>query len=104
MKGVADDDQQLANISELMSLYSAAIEHYNRAQDEENYSYYIDKLSKLNSQIGGLIERENRQLNRTKERKQQIKKQKKEAIVDKTESLTINPLTGKPINNNRKSE
>ena len=30
MKGVADDDQQLANISELMSLYSAAIEHYNR--------------------------------------------------------------------------
>lgn len=60
MKGVADDDQQLANISELMSLYSAAIEHYNRQQDEENYNYYIEKLSRLNKQIGGIIERENR--------------------------------------------
>ena len=37
MKGVQEDDQQLAHISELMSLYSAAIEHYNRQQDEENY-------------------------------------------------------------------
>ena len=60
MKGVADDDQQLANISELMSLYSAAIEHYNRQTDEENYTYYIEKLSRLNKEIGGIIERENR--------------------------------------------
>jgi len=80
-----------------MSLYSAAIEHYNRQTDEENYNYYIEKLSRLNKQIGGIIERENRQLNRKKEKK------KKHAIIDKTDELTINPLTGKPISNNRKS-
>lgn len=52
-----------------MSLYSAAIEHYNRATDEENYNYYIEKLSRLNKQIGGIIERENRQLNRKSKKK-----------------------------------
>ena len=26
----------------------AAIEHYNRTRDEENYAYYIEKLQKLN--------------------------------------------------------
>ena len=92
MKGVADDDQQLANISDLMSLYSAAIEFYHRQQDEENYAYYIDKLSKLNKSIGSIIDRENRQLTRVKE-----KKKKKNGIKDKTNDLKINPLTGKPI-------
>jgi len=95
MKGVHDDDQQLAHISDLMSLYSASIEFYHRQQDEENYAYYIDKLSKLNKQIGGIIDRENRQLTRAKDKK----KKKKEAngIKDKTNTLTINPLTGKEI-------
>jgi len=52
-----------------MQLYSAAIEHYNRTRDEENYAYYIEKLQKLNAQIRVLIEREERTLDRMKVRK-----------------------------------
>ena len=78
-----------------MSLYSASIEFYHRQQDDENYAYYIDKLSKLNKQIGGIIDRENRQLTRAKEKKK--KKREANGIKDKTNALKINPLTGKEI-------
>lgn len=50
--------------------YQAAIEHYNRTRDEENYAYYIEKLQKLNQDIRVLIEREERTLDRMKVRKQ----------------------------------
>jgi hypothetical protein len=50
-----------------MQLYSAAIEHYNRTRDEENYAYYIEKLQKLNTDIRSLIEREERQIKRVKD-------------------------------------
>jgi len=49
MKGVKQDESQIVMLSELMGLYSAAIEHYHRTKDEENYQYYIEKLNKLNT-------------------------------------------------------
>lgn len=72
MNGVhnKDNEKQIRMLSDLMQLYSAAIEHYNRTRDEENYSYYIEKLQKLNTQIRTLIEREERNLDRMKEKKQ----------------------------------
>lgn len=60
-----------------MQLYSAAIEHYNRSRDEENYAYYIEKLQKLNTDIRRLIEREERQLGRIKTRKETKAAEKK---------------------------
>ncbi len=62
----------------LIVVRQAAIEHYNRTRDEENYAYYIEKLQKLNTQIRTLIEREERQLDRIKVNKQKkadLKKQ-----------------------------
>ena len=52
-------------------------------------------MSKLNKQIGGIIDRENRQLTRAKEKKK--KKKEENGIKDKTKALKINPLTGKEI-------
>ena len=52
-------------------------------------------MSKLNKQIGGIIDRENRQLTRAKEKKK--KKREANGIKDKTNALKINPLTGKEI-------
>jgi len=48
LKGVADDNEQVKQIRELMGLYSNAIEYYNRETDEENQTYYVDKLQRLN--------------------------------------------------------
>jgi hypothetical protein len=31
-----------------MSLYSAAIEYYNRQLDEDNQNFYIEKMNALN--------------------------------------------------------
>mmetsp|Transcript_31326 Transcript_31326/g.38788 ORF Transcript_31326/g.38788 Transcript_31326/m.38788 type:complete len:98 (-) Transcript_31326:1644-1937(-) len=70
-----------------MQLYSAAIEHYNRTRDEENYAYYIEKLQKLNTDIRSLIEREERQIKRVKDQKQKKAVAKKAA---REEASTIN--------------
>lgn len=43
------DETYAAQILELMGLYSAAIEYYNTHLDEENQSYYVEKMSDLNS-------------------------------------------------------
>lgn len=53
MNGMSQNNnqEQIRMLSDLMQLYSAAIEHYNRTRDEENYSYYIEKLQKLNTEI-----------------------------------------------------
>lgn len=67
-------------------MYQAAIEHYNRSRDEENYQYYIEKLQKLNAQIRKLIEREERQLDQMK-----VKKQAKREAKKKTRDLDANP-------------
>jgi len=48
LQGVKQSEFQIQMLSELMGLYSAAIEHYHRIKDEENYQYYIEKLNKLN--------------------------------------------------------
>jgi prefoldin subunit 5 len=37
-----------------------AIEFYNREKDEENQSYYVEKLSKLNDTIRELVDRQQR--------------------------------------------
>jgi len=72
MNGMSQNNnqEQIRMLSDLMQLYSAAIEHYNRTRDEENYSYYIGKLQTLNTDIRSLIEREERQITRMKDKKQ----------------------------------
>ena len=69
--------------SDIISMFiiQAAIEHYNRTRDEENYAYYIEKLQKLNQDIRVLIEREERTLDRMKVRKQAKAEAKKAAKV-----------------------
>ena len=62
MFAIVDGDQQLADISELISLYAGAMEYYNRQADEENYTYYFEKLAALNKQMKRIIERETRRL------------------------------------------
>jgi hypothetical protein len=57
-------------IANLMGLYSVrlifvlflqqAIEFYNREKDEENQTYFVEKLSKLNETIRELVERQHR--------------------------------------------
>jgi hypothetical protein len=37
--------------------YQQAIEFYNREKDEDNQTYYVEKLSKLNETIRELVER-----------------------------------------------
>lgn len=37
-----------------------AIEFYNREKDEENQTYFVEKLSKLNETIRELVERQHR--------------------------------------------
>lgn len=43
-----------------MSLYSAAIEYYNRQLDEQNQAYYIEKMNTLNQQIKEVLDRQQR--------------------------------------------
>ena len=57
-------------------------------RDEENYHFYIEKLNKLNEQIGSIIDRENRNMNRIQQRKKAKRDSKK---------LEYDPLTGKPL-------
>ena len=66
----------------------AGIEHYNRTKDDENYLYYIEKLNKLNLQIGEIIERENRKMTRIQGEKQKKRNSRR---------LENDPLTGKPL-------
>ena len=80
-----DNEGQIKLLSDLMQLYSAAIEHYNRQRDEENYTYYIAKLQSLNEDIRTLIEREERQLGRIKTRKEAKKAAKKADATQPTE-------------------
>ena len=73
--------------------FQAGIEHYHRIRDEENYHFYIEKLNKLNEQIGGIIERENRNMTRIQKEKQLKRNSKK---------LDVDPLTGKPLTSQEK--
>lgn len=57
-----DEGALVTMISELMGLYSAAIEFYNRETDEDNQTYYVEKLSKLNDDIREIVDRQNRLL------------------------------------------
>lgn len=43
-----------------MSLYSAAIEYYNRQLDEDNQNFYIEKMNALNQQIKGVLDSQQR--------------------------------------------
>jgi hypothetical protein len=52
-----DESALVTHISDLMGLYSLAIEFYNRETDEDNQTYYVDKLSKLNDDIRAIVER-----------------------------------------------
>jgi len=52
-----DEGALVTMISELMGLYSAAIEFYNRETDEDNQTYYVEKLSKLNDDIRAIVDR-----------------------------------------------
>ena len=42
------DEAHAKKILELMGLYSAAIEFYNTTLDEENQSFYVEKMNELN--------------------------------------------------------
>lgn len=56
----AADEAYAAQILELMSLYSAAIEFYNRELDEPNQTFYIEKMNSLNGQIKEVLDRQTR--------------------------------------------
>lgn len=47
----------------------AAIEFFNRETDEDNQSYYVDKLSRLNDQIREIVDRQNRAIQRKQTQK-----------------------------------
>lgn len=47
-----------------MGLYSAAIEYYNKTQDDNRQQYYVDKLQKLNDEIRSIVERQSRYMDR----------------------------------------
>jgi hypothetical protein len=69
-----------------MSLYSAAIEYYNRELDENNQKFYIEKMNTLNGQIKEVLDRQQR--SKVKVRPNQI-------LVPKPTST--NPLGGSPL-------
>lgn len=78
VKPDSEDQSTVKKISELMGLYSAAIEYYNKTQDDNRQQYYVDKLQKLNDEIRSIVERQSRYMDRQNKRKALEEKKKAE--------------------------